>query len=125
MRTKIFFFPLQQDNPRWMPFMTTKPGEVYRVDLGAGGKVRMMLVVSREDDEAPRALSLCVPITSASRKSDYEVELPSRPFFRMKSYANVQGLQAIQHHELNGPLGTIFGEPFEKVREGLRYAMDL
>jgi mRNA interferase MazF len=41
--------------------MTTKPGEVYRVDLGAGGKVRMMLVVSREDSNPPRALSLCVP----------------------------------------------------------------
>jgi len=34
---------------------------VYRVDLGAGGKVRMMLVVSREDSNPPRALSLCVP----------------------------------------------------------------
>lgn len=67
--------------------MTTKPGEVYRVDLGASGKVRMMLVVSREDTDPPRALSLCVPITSAYRDSDYEVELPSRPFFRVKSYA--------------------------------------
>jgi mRNA interferase MazF len=87
--------------------MTTKPGEVYRVDLGAGGKVRMMLVVSREDSDPPRALSLCVPITSAYRESEYEVELPSRPFFRVKSYANVQGLQAIQHHEIQGPIGTI------------------
>ena len=71
--------------------MTTRPGEVYRVDLGAGGKVRMM----------------------------------SRPFFRMKSYANVQGLQAIQHHEMIGPLGTIYGEPLERVREALRFALEL
>ena len=105
--------------------MTTKPGEVYRVDLGAGGKVRMMLVVSREDSDPPRALSLCVPITSAYRESEYEVELPSRPFFRVKSYANVQGLQAIQHHEMQGPIGTIYGGPFERVREALRYALDL
>jgi mRNA interferase MazF len=47
--------------------MTTKPGEVYRVDLGAGGKARMMLIVSREDSNPPRALCLCVPITSAHR----------------------------------------------------------
>lgn len=105
--------------------MTTKPGEVYRVDLGASGKVRMMLVVSREANDPPRALSLCVPITSAYRGSDYEVELPSRPFFRMKSYANVQGLQAIQHHEMMGPVGTIYGEPLEKVRKALRFALDL
>lgn len=84
-----------------------------------------MLVVSREDDDAPRALSLCVPVTSVYRESPYEVELPSRPFFRMKSYANVQGLQAIQHHELNGPLGVIFGKPLEKVKDALRHSMDL
>lgn len=105
--------------------MTTRPGEVYRVDLGVGGKVRMMLVVSREDSEAPRALSVCAPITSAYRGSPYEVELPSRPFFRVKSYANVQGLQAIQHHELQGPIGTIDGKPLEDVRDALRYALGL
>lgn len=105
--------------------MMTKPGEVYRVDLGAGGKVRMMLVVSREDSDPPRALSLCAPITSAYRGSAYEVELPSRPFFRLKSYANVQGLQAIQHHEMQGPIGTIYGDPLERVREALRFALDI
>jgi len=105
--------------------MTTKPGEIYKVDLGAAGKFRMMMVVSREDDDAPRALALCVPVTSVCRDSSYEVELPPRPFFRTKSYANVQGLQAIQHHELNGPLGVIFGEPLEKVKEALRYSMEL
>ena len=105
--------------------MTTKPGEVYRVDLGAGGKVRMMLVMSREDSNPPRALSLCVPITSAYRDSPYEVELPSRPFLRMKSYANVQGLQAVQHHELQGPIGTFHGKAIDDVRAALRYAMEI
>jgi mRNA interferase MazF len=105
--------------------MTTKPGEVYRVDLGMGGKVRMMLVVSKEDPDAPRALSICVPITTSSRLSGYEVELPSRPFFRAKSFANVQGLQAIQHHELEGPVGVIYGEALDRVRAALRFAMEL
>ena len=105
--------------------MTTKPGEVYRVDLGVSGKVRLMMVVSRLDDDAPRALSLCVPITTAFRKSKYEVELPGAAFLTQKSYANVQGLQAIQHHELRGPVGTIYGPPLEKIRGALRYALDL
>ncbi|NJM38686.1 MAG: type II toxin-antitoxin system PemK/MazF family toxin [Akkermansiaceae bacterium] len=105
--------------------MMTKPGEVYRVDLGMGGKVRMMLVVSREDSDAPRALSICVPITTANRDSSYEVELPARPFFKAKSFANVQGLQAIQHHELREKVGVIFGEPLNEVRTALRYAMEL
>ena len=105
--------------------MTTKPGEVYRVDLGLGGKVRMMLVVSREDHDPPRALSLCVPITTSYRESEYEVELPSRPFLRKTSFANVQGLQAIQHHEMEGPIGVIYGKPLEDVKEALRFAMAL
>jgi mRNA interferase MazF len=84
--------------------MTTKPGEVYRVDLGVGGKVRLMVVVSREDADAPRALSLCVPISTAFRESAYEVELPGAPFLTQKSYANVhrgpsivERLEQIEH----------------------------
>ena len=89
------------------------------------GKVRLMLVVSREDADAPRALSLCVPITTSTRNSIYEVELPSRPFLRAKSFANVQGLQAIQHHELAGPIGVIYGEPLEQIKTALRHTLEL
>lgn len=85
----------------------------------------MMIVVSREDADAPRALSLCVPITTAYRGSDYELELPSMPFLRAKSYANVQGLQAIQDHELNGPVGTFYGAVLKDLKDALRFAMDL
>ena len=105
--------------------MTTKPGEVYRVDLGASGKVRMMLVVSRKDEDPPRTLSICVPVTSVYRDSDYEVELKGRHFFRVKSYANVQGIQAIQHHEMNGPIGAIPETDLDAVKNALRFAMEL
>jgi mRNA interferase MazF len=105
--------------------MTTRPGEVYRVDLGMGAKVRMMLVVSRDDADGPRALGLYVPITTANRNSAYEVELPSRPFLRATGFANDQGLQAIQHHETDGPIGVIYGEALERVSAALRDAMEL
>ena len=105
--------------------MKTKPGEVYRVDLGMGGKVRMMMVVSREDAAAPRALSICAPITTANRGSAYEVELPSRPFLRERSYANFQGLQAIQHHELQGPIGIFHGKVMEQIRETIAYTFEI
>jgi mRNA-degrading endonuclease toxin of MazEF toxin-antitoxin module len=89
------------------------------------GKVRMMIVVSREDARAPRALSLCVPITTAYRGSDYEFELPTMPFLRTKSFANVQGLQAIQDHELGGPVGTFYGSVLDGLKDALRFAMEL
>jgi mRNA-degrading endonuclease toxin of MazEF toxin-antitoxin module len=43
----------------------------------------------------------------------------------MKSYANVQGLQAVQHHELQEPIGTFYGKAMNDVRAALRYAMEI
>lgn len=105
--------------------MTPEPGEVYRVDLGIGGKVRHFIVVSRRDDDAPRALVLCVPITTQNRGSKYEVELPRARFLREVSFANVQGLQAVQHHELEGPVGRFTEPAMGHIRAALRYAMGL
>jgi mRNA interferase MazF len=105
--------------------MSPEPGAVYRVDLGITGKVRFFVVVSRRDDNPPRALALCVPITTQNRGSEYEVELPRVRFLREQSYANVQGIQAIQFHELQGPVGRFTAPTMEAIRDALRYAMDL
>jgi len=85
----------------------------------------MMVVVSREDASAPRALSICAPITTANRDSAYEVELPSRPFLRERSFVNLQGLQAIQHHELQGPIGIFHGKVMDRIREAIAYTFDI
>ena len=105
--------------------MTTRPGEVYKVDLGIAGKVRSMVVVSREDPDAPRALAVCAPVTTAYRGSEYEVDIGKPSFLRQQSYANVQGLQAIQHHELIGPIGRLHAAAMEKIRVALKYTLDL
>jgi len=105
--------------------MTTEPGEVYRVELGMAAKMRYFVVVSRHDDDAPRALSLCVPITTQNRGSKYEVELPRVRFLREQSFANVQGLQAVQHHELSGLVGRFPAATMETIKEALRFSMDL
>ena len=105
--------------------MTTKPGEVYRVDLGFAGKVRPMVVVSREDSDSPRSLTICAPVTTAYRGSKYEVDIGKQRFLRMHSYVNVQGLQAIQHHELSNRIGILDVGSITKIRTALKYAFDL
>ena len=105
--------------------MMTKPGEVYRVDLGIGGKVRFMVVVSREDANAPRALSVCAPITTKYRGSAYEVKVGKLRFLREISYVNVQGVQAIQHHELSRPVGRLPESIMIEIRKALRYVFEL
>jgi mRNA interferase MazF len=105
--------------------MTTKPGEVYMVDLGYVGKVKPMLVVSRDDANPPRALSICVPITTAHRGSSYEVALPKAAFLHQQSYANTQGIIAIEHHDLSRRIGRFPSIVMDDVKKALRHAMDL
>jgi len=95
------------------------------VDLGIAGKVRPMVVVSREDSDPPRALALCAPLTTAYRGSEYEVEIGKPRFLHRQSYVNVQGLQAIQYHELDGLIGRLHDDAMERVRIALKYAFDL
>ncbi|HEV7403415.1 MAG TPA: type II toxin-antitoxin system PemK/MazF family toxin [Chthoniobacteraceae bacterium] len=105
--------------------MTPAPGEVYLADLGIGGKVRPVLVVSRMDADAPRALALCVPLTTQNRGSAYEVELPRVRFLSERSFANVQGLASFRHDELSGRLGRFELPAVEQVRVALRYILEL
>ena len=105
--------------------MTTKFGQVYLVDLGYEGKVRPMVVVSREDDDAPRALALCAPLTTQFRNTDYEVNLGQPHFCTKQSYVNVQGIMAIGHHELGRKLGSLSPQQIKDVKEAIRFACDL
>jgi mRNA interferase MazF len=105
--------------------MTTEPGQVYLVDLGMGAKARPMLVVSRRDDDAPRALSVCAPITTSTRDSEYEVSIGKPKFLHESSYVNVQGLQAIQHHELKRMIGRLPDADFQTVKRSIAWLFDI
>jgi mRNA interferase MazF len=105
--------------------MTTEPGQVYMVDLGIAAKVRPMVVVSRRDDDAPRALSICAPITTSYRESKYEIAIGKPRFLEQKSFVNVQGLQAVQHHELKRMIGRLTEDQVSEIRKALSWTLDL
>ena len=105
--------------------MTTEPGEIYLVDLGMAAKTRPMLIVSRKDEKAPRALSVCAPVTTSNRGSAYEVPLGKLRFLPKDSFVNVQGLQALEHHELIRKLGRISAEDLSAVKKALAWLLDL
>jgi mRNA interferase MazF len=56
-----------------MPSMNAKPGDIWLADLGLAAKTRPVLIISRHDPEAPRALLIYVPLTTQHRGSRYEV----------------------------------------------------
>ena len=105
--------------------MTTEPGQVYLVDLGMAAKTRPMLVVSRRDEDAPRALAVCAPITTSTRDSEYEVFIGKPKFLHETSYVNVQGLQAIQHHELKRMIGRLSGVDLQAVMKAIKWLFDI
>ena len=107
--------------------MTPRPkiGEVFMVDLGYEGKVRPVVVMSREDPEAPRAVALCVPLTSQLRGSSYEVTMPRVPWLKLQSYANVQGIGSAQFHELCDKRGRFEPAVISKIKDAIRFAFDL
>ena len=105
--------------------MTPKVGEVYMLDLGYEGKVRPIVVVSREDPQAPRALSLFVPLTSESRGSRYEVTMLRVPWLRLQSYANTQAIGAVRHHELKDRRGRFEPAVVVRIKDAIRWTFDL
>jgi mRNA interferase MazF len=102
-----------------------KPGEVWKVDLGMAGKVRWFIIFSRHDPDAPRALCLAVPITTKFRQSPYEVPLGKLPFLPEESYANAQGLTALEWTDLQTRTGHLPAPLLEKVRQAIRFTLEL
>ena len=105
--------------------MTPLPGEIHLIDLGMVGKVRPAIIVSRQDPNAPRALAICVPLTTQNRGSQYEVPLGKLKFLDKDSWANVQGLTTIEHVKILRRLGRISASQLSTLKDALRFALDL
>ncbi len=105
--------------------MTPKPGEIWQADLGIAGKIRPVVIVSREDPDPPRVLFGYVPLTSQYRESEYEVEIGKLPTLPKRSYANVQGVGSLVRSRLLHKIGRLTENRMEAVKEALRYFYDL
>jgi mRNA interferase MazF len=105
--------------------MKAKPGEIWLADLGLAAKVRPVLIVSRHDPDAPRALTLYVPLTTQSRGSRYEIPIGHLTFLDAASVVNVQGLGSIIEPRLERKLGRIPTDLMAKVKEAIRFALEL
>jgi mRNA interferase MazF len=87
--------------------MSPRPGEVWLADLGLAAKTRPIVILSRHDPDAPRALTIYVPLTTQDRGSRYEVKLPRLPFLPEESVANVQGVGSLAVTRLQRRLGEV------------------
>jgi len=102
--------------------MSPHPGEVWLADLGLAAKTRPIVILSRHDPDAPRALTIYVPLTTQDRGSRYEVKLPRLPFLREESVANVQGVASLVGTRLQRRLGEVPAEVLDQIRQALAFA---
>jgi mRNA interferase MazF len=86
--------------------MAVKQGEVWLADLGLAAKTRPVVILSKHDPQAPRALVTYVPLTTQNRGSSYEIELGNLRFLRELSVANVQGIGSIPATRLQRKIGS-------------------
>ena len=89
------------------------------------GKVHPAVVISREDPKSPRAISICVPLTTQLRQSPYEVAVGKLRFPDRPSWANVQALSAIANETFLRRLGTSTPKQLEEIQSALRFALEL
>ena len=97
------------------------------MDLGLKGKVRPLMVVSREDPDAERALCVCVPLTTQIRGGNYEVKLPRVRWLPGpdEGVANVQGLTSVENHRLERRAGRFEPPVTARVRAKIAWLLEL
>ncbi len=102
-----------------------KPGEVYWVDLGMAAKSRPLMVVSREDPDKPRALAVCVPLTTEIRGGNYEVRIPRVRWLpgADEGVANIQGITAVEHHRLQRRSGQFEPPVVRQIRGAIAWML--
>jgi len=105
--------------------MSPHPGEVWLADLGLTAKTPPVVILSRHGPDAPRALTVYVPLTTQNRGSKYEVRMPQLTFLREPSVANVQGIASVPVTRLERRIGELPADVLEQIRESVNFALDL
>jgi len=81
--------------------------------------------MSREDPLSPRSFIALCALTKESRSSRYEVLCHVWPWLNLQSYANVQAIGSVGHHELTDRRGRFEAEVVTKIKDALRWVFDL
>jgi mRNA interferase MazF len=105
--------------------MSPLPGEVWLADLGLAAKTRPVVIVSRHDPEAPRALVLYVPLTTQNRHSRYEIVIGRLSFLNDNSVANVQGLGSLPAVRLERKVGRVPADLMARIKQALAFVLEM
>lgn len=95
--------------------------------MGLKAKFRPLMVVSREDPDAERALSVCIPCTTAIRGGKYEVPLPRVKWLpgSDEGVANVLGIESVEHHRFERRAGRYESSVLAAVHKRIAWMIEV
>lgn len=81
--------------------MNLRPGEIWLPDLGLAAKTRPVIIVSREDSDAPRTLANTFLLTTQNSNNPCQVAIPRPAFLNEISVAILQGIPRFRRFAWN------------------------
>lgn len=107
--------------------MHPRRGEVWILGLGRPEQPRPVIIVGRDDDDAPRALTTFIPVTTKDRKSEYEVDLSELHCLKYpkESVANAQSINTVETVRFIRCIGVVPNVLFKKIEQALLFAIGM
>jgi mRNA interferase MazF len=94
-------------------------GDVVLVDLGHAAKVRPCVVVSVEQPDSQRNMTVVVPMTTEARGGECEVPFPKPIWLRETSVVNVLGVAGVDRARIQRRLATFPDKPMRQIEATL------
>jgi len=92
-----------------------KRGDVVIVDLGMTAKVRPCVIVSVENPDSQRNMSVVVPMTTEIRGGECEIKFSKPPWLRQESVVNVLGIAGVDNAKMTRRISTFPAEKWLKL----------
>jgi mRNA interferase MazF len=105
--------------------MNARPsrGEIWQVDMGIAGKVRLCLLLTDYPANDELALITVVPHTTALRGNEWEVAIP-KPFLKEGAF-HIQQVQSISLPKLMRRFGSLTHEEWNMISAKLAKRLGL
>ncbi len=102
-----------------------KRGDVVIVDLGMAAKVRPCVVISVENSDRQRSMSIVVPMTTEIRGGECEIRFPKPPWLRQESVLNVLGIAGVDNSKIERRLAAFPAEKIAELESALKRVLGL
>ena len=100
-------------------------GDVVLVDLGHAAKVRPCVVVSINQPDQQRNMSVVVPMTTERRGGECEVSFPKPPWLRQDSVVNVLGHAGVDNARIERRIAKFPADKLLEIESVLRRLLGL